>query len=895
MPVRVKQRASKGNEAGVWGTDYTSLCRHITGILLAWGTPVLLSLRCQDNDHKMIVKPYKQPTSLSEPSRSSVLFDDALIRSILYHGTNIDPRDLKSWVKVSARTLFTTVRAIISLEPAPSKNTQFICLGSQFIGQENEGNVLYDEVNRIFSSSSFGVQEEQKFVDENVDGHKDTSASRRIGRGYAGKQFRGNTKGVDRWPMFFIRIEPFMGNAIQITQHLEMMEKKENLSSIVNVLGAMITSFLDENNFRPRQSSKRKRKEHGLLFTGSKSRKMVDFSSQNPMIDQNASAIVEQATKEVSPGTPDANPPDPSTIITRAVPLSFKDLEQSIKLPSFARQKNDRTHMDFSDWSRIKGGSRDSAISSSCHKKLQRAVESITGEVGAVTEGIHKESQSIAIDFLPKKLSTQACRKTYSPQADNTSKTDCNNPDRVVVHVQSLVNLNKPCSNNSEEVSDTVISWINPISKATILINARTGLILPQASLPRTATLANDRVRPQTAPVGPTQPLGLKRSLSDSLWKLPREDTWAGKFVANWENPVFRQAEKLIPQLMLEGPSLDTSRCRPCRHSQNDIINPFTDPSGMLATKLSKSGLSCATIYGQVDGKFILAKMPLISASITETSAGEDVDQVLVLIDQHAADERIRIEGLLEDLCHRPVPCPDDFKSPLNLISAIETSRLPDPIKLQLAVREGSLLQKYAQYFATWGILFDLNLDRSHFPRPGSAALYTTVTVLTLPPVIAERCRTDSKLLVKLLRTEIWKREDVEAGGLKFAVSPVQAYTGCSSDPHPLTPPTSSWVRRIADCPQGMLDLLNSRACRSAVMFNDELSWVDCETLVRRLAGCRFPFQCAHGRPSMVPLVSVGTESGTMVGNAKLATDFGDGLHEADFRQPWRKWRPSVS
>lgn len=41
-------------------------------------------------------------------------------------------------------------------------------------------------------------------------------------------------------------------------------------------------------------------------------------------------------------------------------------------------------------------------------------------------------------------------------------------------------------------------------------------------------------------------------------------------------------------------------------------------------------------------------------------------------------------------------------------------------------------------------------------------------------------------------------------------------------------------------------------------MFNDKLSKDDCVQLVRRLACCAFPFQCAHGRPSMVPLVDLG-------------------------------------
>ncbi len=41
-------------------------------------------------------------------------------------------------------------------------------------------------------------------------------------------------------------------------------------------------------------------------------------------------------------------------------------------------------------------------------------------------------------------------------------------------------------------------------------------------------------------------------------------------------------------------------------------------------------------------------------------------------------------------------------------------------------------------------------------------------------------------------------------------------------------------------------------------MFNDVLTMEECDALVQRLADCAFPFQCAHGRPSMVPLVGMG-------------------------------------
>jgi DNA mismatch repair protein MLH3 len=44
-------------------------------------------------------------------------------------------------------------------------------------------------------------------------------------------------------------------------------------------------------------------------------------------------------------------------------------------------------------------------------------------------------------------------------------------------------------------------------------------------------------------------------------------------------------------------------------------------------------------------------------------------------------------------------------------------------------------------------------------------------------------------------------------------------------------------------------------------MFNDPLTVDQCSSLVQRLAACAFPFQCAHGRPSMVPLVHLSGKS----------------------------------
>ena len=44
--------------------------------------------------------------------------------------------------------------------------------------------------------------------------------------------------------------------------------------------------------------------------------------------------------------------------------------------------------------------------------------------------------------------------------------------------------------------------------------------------------------------------------------------------------------------------------------------------------------------------------------------------------------------------------------------------------------------------------------------------------------------------------------------------------------------------------PEGFQDLLNSLACRSAIMFGDALSPAQCHELLVQLKACRFPFQC---------------------------------------------------
>merc|ERR1712080_591583 len=65
----------------------------------------------------------------------------------------------------------------------------------------------------------------------------------------------------------------------------------------------------------------------------------------------------------------------------------------------------------------------------------------------------------------------------------------------------------------------------------------------------------------------------------------------------------------------------------------------------------------------------------------------------------------------------------------------------------------------------------------------------------------------------------------------------------------------------IVGIPVAILSVLASVACRGAVMFGHPLSKNDSENLLMGLSECQAPFQCAHGRPSLAPILDICTFS----------------------------------
>ncbi|KAJ5718179.1 hypothetical protein N7488_003825 [Penicillium malachiteum] len=757
MPVRVKSRALAFQKPEELDREWDHLRYLIVSLLLANSQLLKLVITDTEKSKRFFIRldspgpefPLQSSGDVDLPRIGAILAQFGLTRS----------RNMDSWHVISAKIPDLQISAAISTIPSPSKKLQFISLGQEPVLSRNSSNILFSEMNRLVSSSDFGLSGLTS---------RSTSAaceSPTVGPSEAPSSVSSKSwaKGVNRWPMFYVRIDtsaalPFDENA---DDNISPNSEK-SIQRIVEVLEAMITEFLKQQKLRPRSATRRGRSLNRAqeAMSAGRSRSESASSRQHPVIVD---------AKE-----------------------SFTN---SLKLPSFQRPHAATTSQNLQTCSRLKTA-----------KGL----------------GDHVSSGRATVDAPRVRLSPFFTRKTDSiPDEHGTilqSNISCTEP---IVADQSQLQSSQGELEVDDSQTDRMIPWFDRRTGKKHLINARTG---------------------QT--VQPTS-TGLQRSGLPILAKSrPTSDqnSWVEKLLREWDNPTFARTEMPLSRFDVEANFLDVGTSHNLTHCSGALAGALASTQvAMFKGKLQRQSLAAATIIAQVDQKFILVKL---NAENVQTAGYPEA--VLVLIDQHAADERCRIEQLFDEMFVLSNSSHD---------AEVRTLEI-DPIAFNISSTEAGLFQKYSSFFKDWGIQYNVQ-DTS-----GSEA---TVLVDSLPALIAERCRLDPHLLIEILRREIWTHEE----GYRKPIGPGKPLD--KSDPNnPRSlfveamgegPTPHAWLQKMSGCPQGIFDLLNSRACRGAIMFNDPLSLDDCKTLVSRLAKCAFPFQCAHGRPSMIPILDLRPET----------------------------------
>ena len=906
MPVRIKQRAMlyRGRE---WEKQWEALSKSVVGFLLAWDASVTFTLNGVESSRKLKVRREDAyPFSGTKTITSSKVFDFSLIRRILSQSAYIEPSEWEDWIRTTAETPSVIIQGAISLQPAPSKQAQFLSLGIQYLSVESH-NVLYDVVNEVFAKSSFGKQDDLDY--ENAQRKYERTDGRRKENGFTNKQLRGGAKGVDRWPKFFIRIDLQSRPHVRSKSDLTKLEMKSTISTITDVLEAMITSFLNDYHFRPKTKQLKKIRttviepysksnQYTLDFQESFFKKSIAGVSSHTGSSKESIINFETCTNTGS-SLAETGKRAVKWCDKAGVTTSANALGGTIKLPNFS-QRDIHINAYFSTWSRVKSGKRESLQELISQQKLRNVEQQPKNFQRLDTRKVlpPKEHKPELDDLMAASSDKSMNRAVLIGITDNSTPLhDHPRKDSIRDGEDASSEATNGTIFVAHEDAEETIEWMNPVSKAITLINSRTGLVVSRSF---SGTSSNLNSKPEKPKVRDLRPTRKRKRLGDSFGTIDA-GSWTSELLKTWDNPVFSLSEESVPRISFDGPSLES----PCMINGKknvcsglDVQKAFSESSSFCFSKLSKEALGSAKVIAQVDKKFILINMNITSKRNSIADSSSVSKPFLILVDQHAADERIRIEGLIAELCRKPLLGNSIIPDCSHSVSSVMTTLLVKPITFQVQARECTLFTRHASHFANWGILYTIGKQ----PAEDTSVRHqwSQLTVKALPEVIAERCRVDVKVLIDLMRGEVWKSEDSGKSSTVYLDEPSTPIAGDKSVPdfhQSVQPNQHSWLNRISGCPQGILDMLNSRSCRSAIMFNDELTIGECQTLVKRLAACAFPFQCAHGRPSMIPLVQLGSssscfEEGTPAFGARQ--DFVNSRIEKDFGLAWKTWKNTI-
>jgi DNA mismatch repair protein MLH3 len=821
MPVRVKQRAMSAEKPRGNSKEWEELRRGVVLLLLAWPRTVGVTIHEAGTNEKLLIRGRMAPSA----SVSLNLVDISAVCSILSQASLISIDEKSFWVPAQASTSKMTICATISLIPSATKQTQFISFGIQPLVSHNTRSILHDEINRMFLNSTFGNDDEDVELDASEIDRR--SKDKRYKRdGFTNKELRGGKKGIDRWPMFYLNI--YQDNQAPDARSLGiddiLDDRGGSLTTIVEILQVMIWEFLTKHRFRPK------------FGRGQRIKITANAGHANAQNLEGSKTPTKSTTSIVPEFELDKAQREGS------IPRPFHSDSAARKVKARSPQLvSPRLDAPFDLWTRIKSGSRPTKLAEQVripnpahlHRPLSAPPSSTNGRSSRMVDPVDRS----VTPLLSSK--GKLIRRPFQDVAVSAAKSRT----QIAKAPQSR--------ENSSEPGEDVIAWINPFTKVESLINQRTGLTV-RADAPNST-----RSNAASSSLIYKQPM-LPRLIKSNV---EEPSPWLNNILRTWNNPVFCPTEPSIPQITLEGQEAGVQEILHGRRhhcSQIDIDRAFKEPSAGIDGRISKTALSHAEVISQVDKKFIL-----VTLEHMKCASAPGGGKLLVLIDQHAADERVRIESLLEEFF---APAAD---ASVPTDSGVRTNPLNKPINFEVSVKESRLLHKYKEHFIRWGIIFDLSPDAATPEKPSTSTDLRRLAVRSLPPGIVERCKLDPKLLIDLIRTEAWKvHDDGTYGALAIK---------------------GDWLERIHACPRGIIDMLNSRACRSAIMFNDELSKQQCEALVSKLAKCKFPFQCAHGRPSLVPLVDLRRME---IRTAKPLT--GGHRTESTFGAGFNKWKESI-
>lgn len=313
---------------------------------------------------------------------------------------------------------------------------------------------------------------------------------------------------------------------------------------------------------------------------------------------------------------------------------------------------------------------------------------------------------------------------------------------------------------------------------------------------------------------------------------------------------------------------------------------PEADPFANLSPTLppassdisfSRESLGAARVLAQVDRKFIPCVLKGHRRDLVDGAASQTPHSVLVVFDQHAADERAAVERLLDSLC-------EGFAT-----DTMPTTAPAHDVRIVLTQAEAEVLEApgVRTVLARWGIVLAAaeSADEGEPMDPSAPSDYVQVSVTAVPVLLDRLGSKRGTELTRLLRLYLPTLAEGGLGEIQALIESLEASASAAPDGNEDSPAEAAdgWARVQRWMPLEMLELANSKACRGAIMFEDKLDGDQAARLVARLAAARNPWVCAHGRPTFVPLCVVPeAEKGKRKNGGRRRIDWGTWRRVAD-------------
>lgn len=791
LPVRIKEQSLR--EEASSRKDWDLLREKVVALLLAWHRPLRITVFDQ----------YLGSCFKFDSRKITVMkhgeLDLDLTRSVLRQlsGPNLGSKE--SWTPIATSNSKFKLIGAISLDFAPTRALQFISLDNEPIQNDEAHAVLFNIMNKIFEESRFGIMEADLCRENEVE--RQGNGRRYKKDGFTGARLRKGRKGVDKWPMFYLRYETRTYNETAKGHHLgrPLELSKEDTVDMVNLLGASATKWLHYQDFRPRKwnvinalKSPNNRDERRNRET-QQSEPIVAF----PLMYLMTGCTLDQsATKKCS-----------NFASFEGHQVDHVDARSSTKVEDRPNVLRLRTRMKCSD---------SSWLSTSHAMENMRPGSMRPGSNQDVSA---KSCSTCCMDgdnvHIPCLVEGPSEAQARCEQGATTNGVSFFGP------FYEKASAHRSVSKKQDNAMDEIVPVFDSPTGMSYSLNRRTGMMRLDET--RLTDSKPGVLQLRKAFQGCNQRSTNMKESGMNTSSIP--SCWVENIRIQWQNPVFRPSENGIRSVAMRQSEI----LRASDHQVSTCGVTTLKP----VDKLFATNVQNIRAISQVDGKWIVSKVESASAVI------------LVLIDQHAASERIIFERLLQELCvpyiARSTKTCEELTSHIGYTPSIHTVGLPRPIELVLEPGEKVLCQSQAPYLARWGIMFNTH-ERSR------QTTMLQVEIFALPPILIARYSNEPDRLREFFRAILYAGQERNSVFKSLASPTEDDSLGKGATEH-------LWLRQISDCPEVIIAAVKSQACRSAIMFNDSLTRVECQNLVEELAQCAIPLQCAHGRKAIVPLV----------------------------------------